>query len=125
MRHAAALRYCVAATLLGGSGGCAGFAPAQIGQIAGTIVGSAVAPGIGAPLGALLGILTGSAVQHQMDKVTESRERVDLGQQLKPQPAPPSAPTQPLGGTPTRVWVDETLQDGRLVAGHFDIRHLP
>lgn len=114
------------ACCLQGAAGCAGFAPAQVGQIAGTIAGAAAAPGIGAPLGALIGMLAGAAVQHQTDKVTESRERVDLGRQLNP----PSGATQPTTapapiGTPTRVWVDETVQDGRLLAGHFDVRALP
>jgi hypothetical protein len=105
--------------------GCSGFAPAQVGQTAGTIVGAAAAPGIGAPIGALVGMLAGLVVQGEMDKVTEKRERRELAQQLgTPSRSGPETPA-PARGEPTRVWVDEQVQDGRLVAGHFDTRYIP
>lgn len=106
------------------SGGCSGMAPAQVGQTAGTIVGAVIAPGIGPPLGALAGLLGGMLVQGEMDKVTEKRERKTLGDQLASRSAGPPKEAAPPYGEPTRVWVDETVQGGRLVAGHFEIRSL-
>lgn len=111
------------------TGGCAGIPPAQVGQAAGTIAGAAIAPGIGAPLGALVGMLAGMVVQGEADKVTEKRERRELGDQLAvgaqaseaASPTPGGAPQ----GEPTRVWVDETVRDGRLVAGRFETRYIP
>ena len=101
--------------------GCSGMPPAQVGQTAGTIVGAAVAPGIGPPVGALIGLLAGMVVQGEVDKATEKRERKDLSEQMA-QPAATSTTTSQLPGTPTRVWVDETLQQGRSVRGHFELR---
>lgn len=113
----------VAALLL--CGGCATISPSQAGQTVGTLAGAAIAPGIGAPIGALVGMLAGMAVQGQVDKVVEKRERVELQQELasgeRAASAPPSHASQ---GQPTRVWVDETEQNGRLVAAHFDVRYL-
>lgn len=106
------------------SSGCAGMAPAQVGQTAGTIVGAVIAPGIGPPLGALAGLLGGMLVQGEMDKVTEKRERKTLGDQLGSRSPGPPEETAPSRGVPTRVWVDETVQGGRLIAGHFEARSL-
>ena len=105
--------------------GCAGISPVQVGQTAGTIAGAALVPGIGAPVGALVGLLTGMMVQKEVDKVTEKRERKELAQRLGDQVVPPADDVSPTAGQSTRVWIDETLQDGRLVAGHFDARALP
>ena len=121
------LRYGVASALsLLLCGGCAAMSAVQIGQTAGTIAGAAAAPGLGAPLGAALGSLLGLALQHQMDHVTETRERKELSEQLG---AASSASRQrqapiPPTGTPTRVWVDEATQDGHVLAGHFETRPL-
>ena len=104
--------------------GCAGVPAAQVVQTAGTIVGSAIAPGIGAPLGSLVGLLAGMLVQGQVDQATETRERQELGSQMDVgQPASGSA--APPQGEPTRVWVDEAVQGGRLITGHFDTRYIP
>ena len=106
--------------------GCSGLAPAQLGQTAGTIIGSAIIPGIGAPLGALVGLLAGMVVQSEVDKVTEKKERKTLGDQLaQGTPSSRLEAAEPPAGVPTRVWVDETTREGRLVAGHFDVRHVP
>ncbi len=107
--------------------GCAGISPSQVGQTVGTIAGSAIAPGVGAPLGALVGLLAGLFVQGEVDKVTETRERKELSEQLAvgSGPAPPAEASTPPQGEPVRVWVDETVLDGRLIAGHFDTRHIP
>lgn len=107
-------------------GGCAGISPSQVGQTVGTIAGSAIVPGVGAPLGALVGLLAGLLVQGKVDQVTETRERKELGDQLATDtgPAPSDAVAPPLG-EPVRVWVDETVHDGRMVAGHFDTRYIP
>ena len=106
--------------------GCAGVSPSNMGQAVGTIAGGAIAPGIGAPLGAMVGLLAGMVVQGQVDKSTEKRERKELSQELAvgPQPSSPQAEGTPQG-EPTRVWVDETVQNGRLLAGHFDVRSIP
>ncbi len=107
------------------AGGCAVFAPQQIGQIVGTIAGAVAAPGLGAPLGSLLGTLAGLAVQKQVDTVTERKERVDLARDLQPKTAAAAASSAAgPAGVPTRVWVDETLRDGRVIAGHFDVHAL-
>ncbi len=110
--------------------GCSGLPPAQIGQVAGALIGTAVAPGIGAPIGHVIGTLAGVFVQDKIDKETETKERVALGQELNQGPqgsvSTAAAPTgaTPLG-TPQRVWVDESLQGGTVVAGHFEHRYVP
>ena len=117
-------RWSLAGSLLLAVAGCASVPPQQLGQVIGTIAGTAIAPGIGAPLGGLVGMLAGMGVQHQVDGVTEKRERVELGQQLRSAPDAGGTPGLPMG-QPTRVWVDETFQSGRLVVGHFEQRYLP
>ena len=108
------------------SSGCAGVSPVQVGQTAGTIVGAVIAPGIGPPLGAIAGLLAGMLVQGEVDKVTEKRERKTLGDQLATGGASKaSEESGPPRGEPTRVWVDETVQGGRLIPGHFEVRYLP
>lgn len=111
--------------LLLGAVGCAGVSPAQVGQTAGTIAGAAIAPGVGAPIGALVGLLAGMAVQGQVDKVVEKHERQELGDQLAGgSPATSDGQAQAPAGEPTRVWVDETEQDGRVIAGRFEVRQI-
>jgi len=106
--------------------GCAAMPPQQLGQVVGTVAGSVIAPGIGAPIGGLVGLLSGMMVQKQVDQVTEKRERVELGQQLTTRPSEhPSEASAAFNGTPTRVWVDETWRDGRVVAGSFEERYIP
>ena len=118
-------RLLVAVLTVGVSAGCAGVPPAQLAQTAGTIAGSAIAPGIGAPIGSLVGLVAWMLVQGQVDKVTEKRERKELGDQMATgASAPAPAQEPPPSGIPTRVWVDETMRNGRLVAGHFDVRDL-
>ena len=117
-------RILVATAVAGLTVGCANIPPAQVGQTAGMIAGSAIGPA-GAPIGALVGTVAGLLVQGHMDKATEKRERQDLGGALRAGPKEPIGAYAPPTGTPVRVWVDETVQDGRLVAGHFDVRYLP
>ncbi|MBI4343086.1 MAG: hypothetical protein HY599_06935 [Candidatus Omnitrophica bacterium] len=105
--------------------GCAGVPPAQVIQTAGTILGSAIAPGVGAPIGSLVGLLTGLVVQGQVDKANQKHERKDLSDRLGAGDAAHRVEASATPGEPVRVWVDETVQDGRLVAGHFDVRQLP
>lgn len=116
----------VGAMLLTIASGCAGISPVQIGQTVGTIAGAVLVPG-GAPIGALVGMLTGMLVQGQVDKATETRERKELSERLTTGDGQPAmiaeAPPEPVG-PPTRVWVDETVQEGRLVAGHFEVRRI-
>ncbi len=104
--------------------GCSSVPPAQVGQAAGTVAGGAIVPGLGAPIGGLIGLVAGLLVQGQIDKATETHERKELGDRLAsaPKKTPDAAP--PVEGQPIRVWVDETVQDGRLIAGHFDVRYL-
>ena len=103
--------------------GCSGVSPMQVGQTAGGIAGSLIAPGIGSTVGALVGTLAGMVVEGQVDKAREQKERVDLGHELAAAPASPAsaAGSAPVG-TPTRVWVDEQARNGRLTAGHFEVR---
>ena len=108
--------------------GCAGVAPQQVGQVVGTVAGSVIAPGIGAPIGGLLGLLTGMVVQKKVDQATEQHERVELGRQLAAAPGDRSVGADgqtALAGTLTRVWVDETWRDGRVIAGSFQERYIP
>ncbi|MBI3087958.1 MAG: hypothetical protein HYY91_03630 [Candidatus Omnitrophica bacterium] len=124
------IRLLLVGTLL--LGGCSGISPTQLGQAAGTIAGAAIIPGVGAPIGTLVGTLAGLLIESQVDKVREKHERVELGKQLggAPQVPPTTPPTavgvgaQPLG-EPTRVWVDEHVEEGRLLAGHFTLRTIP
>ena len=107
--------------------GCAGIPPpSQIGQTAGSIAGAAIAPGVGMPIGALIGTLAGMLIEHQVDQSTQRKERVDLGRQLATGPSRSGqGPPGPIAGTPTRVWVDEHVEQGRLMAGHFELRNVP
>ncbi|MBI4597091.1 MAG: hypothetical protein HY737_01635 [Candidatus Omnitrophica bacterium] len=101
--------------------GCASLPPSQAGYTAGAIAGSAIAPGIGAPLGGLVGLLAGFVVEKQMDKINERHERKTLADQLGHGPSTVGAG---WSGQLTRVWVDETVRDGRQIDGHFDARAL-
>ncbi len=106
--------------------GCAGVSPTQLGQMIGSVAGGAIAPGVGVPLGGLIGNVAGMVVEHQVDKAREQHERVDLSRELqRPTASGQGAPQPAALGTPTRVWVDEHLQQGRLVAGHFELRPIP
>ena len=105
--------------------GCSSMtiSPTQVGQAVGAVAGSAIAPGIGTQLGSLAGILAGMVAQGQIDKVTEKRERRALGDQMAHGSQMAAADDAAVGPL-TRVWVDETLVDGRLTPGHFDSRHV-
>ena len=107
--------------------GCAGVSPTQLGQMIGSVAGGAIAPGVGVPLGGLIGNVAGMVVEHQVHKTREQHERVDLSRELqRPTASGQGAPQSSAAlGTPTRVWVDEHLQQGRLVAGHFELRPIP
>lgn len=106
--------------------GCSGLSPTQVGQTAGTIAGAAIIPGIGAPLGTLVGTLAGLVVEGQMEKAHEKQERVDLSKQLgTPADWRGAQAAQPPLGKPARVWVDERLENGRLISGHFEFRPIP
>ena len=100
------------------------MSPTQVGQTAGTLAGAAIIPGIGAPLGTLVGTLAGLVIEQQVEKVREQKERTDLGKQLRDRPAASASPERPLG-EPARVWIDERLEDGRLIAGRFEFRPIP
>jgi len=111
---------------LTGLGGCAALSPVQVGQTAGTIAGAAAVPGLGAPIGAIMGSLLGSIFQKKMDAATEQRERVELADQLESGSDGGAAGALAAlpRGEPVRVWVDETVQEGQLLAGHFETRYL-
>ena len=104
--------------------GCSGVSATQVGQTAGTIAGSAIAPGIGSTLGALVGTLAGLVIDQQVDKVREQKERVELGHQLG-SPSDQARANEPPVGQPTRVWVDEQVSGGRVLAGRFEVQYLP
>ncbi len=121
MRH-----FSVGVCLLVLLSGCARMPPATIGQTAGTIAGAVIVPGLGAPIGGLVGLLLGTLVQGHVDKGVERKERVTLGDQLGDRPSSIAAGAA-LGpvGEPVRVWVDESIAGGQLVAGHFDVVPVP
>lgn len=113
--------------------GCASVHPAQLGQVTGMLIGTAVAPGVGAPVGGMLGTLAGLVFQGRIDKQTETKERTELGQ-LASAPASDSVPVSNGLGSPAdalpkgplrRVWVDESVNNGIVVAGHFEDRNVP
>lgn len=107
--------------------GCAGVSATHVGQTMGTIAGAAIAPGIGAPIGALIGLLSGMVVQGQIDRGVEHREQRTLSDQLASATQSHSSgphDSSPPTGQQTRVWVDEMLENGRVVAAHFDVRNL-
>ena len=110
--------------------GCAASAT-QVGQTAGGLLGGLLVPGIGAGLGALVGTVAGLAVDQELDKAHEKKERVELSQQLQPRPGSDAValPHERLAdapaGQPSRVWVDEAMQDGSVLAGHFEERVIP
>ena len=100
--------------------GCAASAT-QVGQTAGGILGSLLVPGVGTGLGSLVGTVAGLVVDDQLDKAREKKERVDLSHELKPHPSDGAVVAQrdePVGRS-ARVWVDEALVNGTLMAGHF------
>lgn len=106
--------------------GCAAVSPTQVGQATGSLAGGAIAPGIGMPIGALVGTLAGLVIEHQLDKAREQKERGELSQQLQaPLASHAAMHGRPPLGEPTRVWVDETIGNGRLMAGHFELRTIP
>ena len=106
--------------------GCASVSPMQVGQMAGGIAGSAIAPGPGTQLGALIGTMAGMLVQGHIEKKQEDSERQTLTRDLRaPSGAAGGETTMASLGTPTRVWVDEQMADGRLIAGHFEERAIP
>lgn len=103
--------------------GCAGVSPTQVGHTAGSVA-AVLVPGVGV-LGPLVGTLAGLVFEQHLDKAREQRERVELGDQLQQPSSATSAPSSPVVGQPTRVWVDERVQQGRLIAGHFEVRPVP
>lgn len=105
--------------------GCANLMPHQAGQTLGAILGGAVAPGIGVPMGSVLGSLAGMVIQRKMNKADEKRERVELGRHVKPGDAPGAIEQASAPRQPARVWIDETSQNGRMIAGHYEILPLP
>ena len=118
----------VVSTVMIASSGCAGVSPTQVGQTAGSMAGAAIVPGIGMPIGALIGTLAGLVVEQQIDKGREVKERVDLSKRLSSASesktgSPSDMPTS--GGQLTRVWVDEQVENGRLINGHFEQRVIP
>ncbi len=106
--------------------GCASVPVSQVGQTAGTIAGAAIAPGIGAPIGALIGLLAGTVMQGQVDRSIEKKERQELARELgtAARPSADAGTLPPAQGELVRVWVDETMRDGRLTEAHFDVRPL-
>ena len=116
-----------ATTVMIASAGCASVSPTQVGQTAGSMAGAVIVPGLGMPIGALIGTLAGLVVEKQIDKGREAKERMDLNKRLVDAPASSTGvlSESPGGGQPTRVWVDERVENGRLVNGHFEQRVIP
>ena len=118
----------LAAVLLGVSccAGCAASAT-QVGQTAGGVLGGLLVPGVGAGLGSLVGTVAGLVVDDQLDKVREKKERTELSHELRR----PSTTGETVAqrdepvGQPARVWVDEVMSNGSVMAGHFEERVIP
>ena len=112
---------------LGCLAGCSSVSAPQVGQTVGSIVGTVIAPGVGTTLGSLAGMMAGMLAQGEIDKSTEKKERKVLGEQMsRPDAAglAAQAPVMIASGIPTRVWVDETTQNGQLNTGHFETRQI-
>ena len=99
----------------------------QVGQAVGAIAGSAIAPGVGTTLGSLAGMMAGMIAQGEIDKSTEKKEQKVLSDQMgRPiqQKQAAEETTVLASGPPTRVWVDETTQNGQVTSGRFETRHI-
>ncbi|MBI2174802.1 MAG: hypothetical protein HYU33_06360 [Candidatus Omnitrophica bacterium] len=60
-----------------------------------------------------------------MDKATEKRERQTLGEQMQSIARSGTEESiSAVAGEPKRVWVDETVEKGRVIAGYFDVRNI-
>ena len=108
---------------------------AGIGCMAGGTSAALVAPPL-APLGALLGHQAGALIDHwlentpkarEMDRQRQSEEQPVLTEQLMTGPLmtgplPVKDGSEVMAGRPLRIWVDEMMWNGRLVAGHFEDR---
>ena len=103
--------------------GCAhGVTGAGIGHVVGGAAGL-IAPPL-APVGAILGYVMGASVDQWLANTPEAKAReADRQRQerqlLDQQMVGGFGPAGGQPGEPVRVWIDETLHDGRLVAGHF------
>ncbi len=118
---ACSLQLAIISTLL--TAGCSSVSAPQVGQTVGSIVGTAIAPGVGTTLGSLAGMMAGMLAQGQIDKSTEKKERKVLGEQMARPDAAEPAPVM-IAGVPTRVWVDETTQNGQVNTGRFETRQI-
>ena len=106
--------------------GCASVPPSQVANAAGTVAAMAVAvtpAAPAAPLVQLLGHFGSMLIQRKEDQVTETRERRELAEQMAGSGS--ILQGDPLAGEPVRVWVDETLKDGRILPGRFEVRYVP
>lgn len=100
--------------------GCSGVSATQLGHTVGALAGIAVPAA--SPVTTLVGMLAGMMVDHNIQKAEDNRERRSLSDQLGV--GSPGASAAAIGD-PVRVWVDETVREGRILSGHFDVRHLP
>src|SRR3989338_3873700 len=100
--------------------GCSGMSATQLGHAVGALVAVAV-PAV-SPATTLIGTLAGMMIDNKIQKAEDSLERRSLNDQLGV--GSPGAAAAAIGD-PVRVWVDETVREGRVLAGHFDVRHLP
>lgn len=127
-----------------GASGCAGMSAMESGYLLGSIAGGAAAGPAGAALGSAVGSLAGAMVAKPLEQHREKTERKELEAQLGAPEAgappadgsrsePPGAAAssgRPAvgsagGGTPARIWVDERIERGHVVAGHFEQRSIP
>lgn len=108
----------------------------ESGYVLGSIAGGAVAGPAGAALGSVAGSLAGALVAKPIEQHRERQERKALEASLGSAPTNLSAASTPPPASPSaeeadgpvvlaRVWVDEHLERGRVVPGHFEQRRLP
>ena len=115
--------------------GCAGVSPMQSGYMLGSIAGGIAGGPAGAAVGSAVGTLAGALVNAPIEQHRETQERKQLEQELSTagvqttpaRKAPPSdlpaPPAPPM--VVARVWVDERVEQGRVMSGHFEERRIP
>lgn len=117
-------------------GGCATADYPAVVSMAGTAVDIVTLPVTGFPIGSVVGTLAGITLQKKQDEIEkeieENRERSDLKEiaQLPNTQTTASTPSPSLASSSTemslrRVWIDESTQDGTVVAGHYEQKYVP
>jgi outer membrane lipoprotein SlyB len=105
--------------------GCASVSPTQAGHTAGAFIGGVILPGIGMPIGTAVGYLAGLVVEKKIDEDRDKKEKVELSQKLQDPPESSNISSNLSAEYPGRIWIDEQVHEGKLIAGHFEERVIP